>query len=500
MKQKRNQKTSRLTMFARIAAVMILLFVVGAAVSADVPIFTIASAGALLAVAPFAFIVPESLKASMTESELAGIKELGTQIEKHLNERGNGNIEEKDLNIKVKALWDDHVKKFGMDDTSFKKLQDTLKEQGIEIAQIKELGAEGKGNVKSASQQIHEWIKSQVYKDSLRDQKAIALEIKSATPMSAYSDNGGMIPVFPLTPELFNVEVDRRIRTARTEPNLLYPMLLKGNTNAAIIIWFNRKNVEGGAAFTPEYGLKPLVSWTYERKTAEPYKITVRVKISTEMMEDADFVEGEIRSATKTELIDKIDTALIAGTGIGQPEGVTVWASAYQGTLLDGTIQAANNADAIRAGILQLRNNKFTPDVLVISPTDKAVLDLTKNGANNYMKQEIDALLKGLHIIESTRINEGDFLLFDTSTFIVKPKGGMKISTGWGVNKIEGEGAEEDVYASDFEMNAVTIILEQRLYAYHDSINEVGALYDTFSVVVAALAIPVVPEEVVPET
>lgn len=466
------------TLFARITLVCLTLFVVGAALStgsSGVDVVGVLT----MAAAPFAFVLPDALKSQMTKEEQEGIKALGDQISTYLQAQENGQLDQKSLNDKVKEAWDDHAKLFGMDKDTIKSLQDTLKQQGIEMTALKE-GKRGGERYKSLDEQIGEWVKSQDYKNSLQSKTPTTLNVKAASPFSVRpSTIGGAATtdVFASAPELFRIDVDRTIHSAERDEPFLFDLLWKGGTDSTLIVWFNRINKQGGAAITPEYGVKPLMSWNYERKTTEPQKVTVSVKMSTEMMNDASFVTGEVRSVLKEDLWDKIDDNVF-----DYVEGI---ASSYLGTGLDNKIPTPNNADAIRAMVLQLRNLSHKADLLILSPTDKAHIDLTKNGTGNYMKQEIDAILKNLRIKESLELAEGTFMLMDTSKVKTKTKGGISISTGWGVNQVATTGTNQ--YKSDFEMNAVTLLVEQEIYIYHDTINETAIALGDFADIKEAL-------------
>lgn len=439
----------------------------------------------------FTFAIPEDLKGSLTEADVKGLNALADQIVKHLENQTEKGMSQDDVNNAIKQSWDNYVKEYGLTKEKLTQLEEALKAQGVEITTLKNNG--GKSETKSFHQQVHDWLKSDAFKKAALNEGKTRLEVKDAVPLSAYVTTAGalttLIPAQPLVPELFRQDIDRTIHEAPRERNFLFQLFHKGNTNASVVIWFNRKNRQGSAEFVPEYGLKPLMSWTYERETASPYKVAVGVKISHEMLDDADFIEGEIRRVLNDELTTKIDDALLTGTGTSnQPEGIATWAGAYSGTGLDGTIASPNDADAIRAAMLQLRNVNFEPNVLVVTPTLAATLDLTKNANGNYMKTELDALLRPLRIIQSTKIEDGHFLLCDTSKFIVKTKGGLMMSTGWGINKLaEEQSAQGNEYATDFEVNAVTILLEQFFFAYHNNIDEASAIYDTFANVKTAL-------------
>ena len=76
-------------------------------------------------------------------------------------------------------------------------------------------------------------------------------------------------------------------------------------------------------------------------------------------------------------------------------------------------------------------------------------------------------------------------MLMDTSKVKTKTKGGISISTGWGVNQVATTGTNQ--YKSDFEMNAVTLLVEQEIYIYHDTINETAIALGDFADIKEAL-------------
>lgn len=492
MKKKKRKNPQRL--FARCITLCILALIGVSVYAADVSIGTFLLGSAPIIAAPFVLMIPEGLKAAMSENEINAMNELGKQMGDQFEKLEKGSITQEQLNTSFKTLWEDHVKEYGISKETLDTLANTLKSQGLELQAMKTRlngGSEGKG--KTLKEQLKEWMGTDECKAAINGNGDSKLSVKAAVPLSAYTDTlgttTGLLPLFNVAPELFEWEIDRTIHEAPKERNHFWRLFYKGNTNAAFIIWFNRINKQGGAVFTTEYGLKPLMSWTYEKETAQPFKIPVMVKISKEMLDDVDFIEGEIRRVLREELDDKIDVALLSGDGTNDtPNGVATWAAGYGGTGLDGTIERANDVDAIRAGILQLRNNNHTADVLVVSPTTKARIDLLKDANGNYIKPETDAILRPLRIIETTKIPENDFLLLDTSKVILKSKGGVEISTGWGVNQMATTGNRQ--YASDFEINAVSILVERRFFMYHNSIDETAALYDSLATVKAALQQP----------
>jgi hypothetical protein len=128
-----------------------------------------------------------------------------------------------------------------------------------------------------------------------------------------------------------------------------------------------------------------------------------------------------------------------------------------------------NNADAIRAAMLQMRLLNYKPDVVFLNPTDAAVIDLEKSTTGNYIKVELAEVIRSLRIIETTEIAAGHFLLMDAAKWIVKILENLRIEFGW----------END----DFRKNLVTVIAELRLHSYRNSIDAGAVIYEAFATV-----------------
>ena len=317
---------------------------------------------------------------------------------------------------------------------------------------------------------IKSMFESEDYKGLKKKSGAVEIEIKAAALMTTTN-------VMTNAPALGRWVVDRTIHEAPRERTAIYDRVVKGSVSAPNVAWVNRVNKEGGAAFIAEGALKPLMDWEYKQETANPKKIAVRTKVSTEMLEDFDFILAEIRRMMTLDIREVIDEKLLTGAGnADEPKGITTASGGYTSSSLDDSVVMPNEADAIRAAMLQMRTLNFYPDVVFLNPAQKAMMDLTKTSQGNYIKVELDSVLASLQIIETTRIEEGHFLLIDSSKWQVRPYNTITFRTGW----------END----DFSKNLVTFICEQRLFDYWNSIDLGAFMYDEFDTVKAAIEKP----------
>lgn len=344
-----------------------------------------------------------------------------------------------------------------------KGLQDALKEQGEALAMIKSSGAHAGGQ--SVLDEIKNFVtnKENVAKVKARQSVHGEFEMKAdATTMFTSNATQAI--------QAWNTEIDRTIHAVREEPNALYARFVKGATSSPYIKWVNRVAGNGGAAWTPEGGAKPPMDWSYSTETSEAKKIAVSAKVSTEMLEDAEFVRAEIDRLLRNDLMTKINTSVLTGTGTGNEIlGIASVAKKYTITNLNGKVEAPNHADAIRAAALQLRLGNFIPDTLAINPSDKALIDLTKDTNGRYLSDELRVLLAGLQVVETANIPAGKFLLADSSVWMLRPYKAIRLEYGY-VN-------------DDFTKNLVTIICEARMHSYIATPDKDGLIYEDFATI-----------------
>ena len=390
-------------------------------------------------------------------------EELKKELEQFANEVKGGMVSAEDFAAKYKAL---NEKIDALPDAkSVQELRDAMKTQGEALALIKTAKSE---SVDSLDAQIKAFIENQNNIDAvMKGQSAGAeLKLKDAALMTTSNAKPAI--------DIWNVEVDRTIHASPTEPDAIYSRLVKGATSSPNIVWVNRIDGEGGAAFITEGSLKPLKDWEYETETSTAKKVAVSAKVSTEMLTDAPFMRGEIDRLLRQDLMSVVNEKVLTGTGSGaEIKGVTVGAAGYTISDLNGKVEMPNYADAIRAAVLQLRTLNFRPDTLFINPVDNAMIDLTKDTSGHYLTAEMKSLISGITIVETANITKGKFLLMDTSRWMLRPYENLRLEYG----------LEND----DFRKNLVTVIAEMRLHSYQNSVDAGSLVYADFATVLAAI-------------
>ena len=255
------------------------------------------------------------------------------------------------------------------------------------------------------------------------------------------------------------------------------------STDSASITWTDEVNADGDAAFTAEGTLKPLIDMDFEPKLSAAKKIAGVIKVSEEMLEDIPFMAAEINSKLRTRHdIVKEEGILFGDNSLNsaQFDGIAKDAAAFIAGSLAGTVDEANNYDAIRAAITQITvagNGEFFPDYVLVNPEDAASMDLTKTVEGLYVLPtfvtEGGAVIKGVRVLEKVQIPAGEFLVGDFKKSHVREYVPFRIKIGY----------END----DFRKNLRTIIGESRCHHFISS-NEYNAfVYDTFANAKSAL-------------
>lgn len=179
-----------------------------------------------------------------------------------------------------------------------------------------------------------------------------------------------------------------QIATRQTLMKSLFPIqpiateYLKYNDQETVVR--DAKNVAGCAASTHNSKI------TWQVRTLQITKVRDYVDVCVDMMEDYDFVEGEIRNLVSTDVALKVDSQLLLGSGV-YPETNSV--SAVASTFAAGSyaleIQDATLIDLIKVGAAQIsdfgQNNKFMANTVLLNPVDAMKMQLLKNADGNYM-------------------------------------------------------------------------------------------------------------------
>jgi HK97 family phage major capsid protein len=433
-------------------------------------------------------------KEGLKDTELVFVNGLETALKAAWDESVTGMVDQKKLDASIEAikatipkegiLTADQMK-------DFNEMIESVKQQAIKLQKLEtnprsdlhqSISAQLKAFIDANPEKweafkAHESMSFGVAKVPTPDKKGTEVKsnimlnfyTKAAGTMTVGGSTGGsaFVPTIEMVPGLVDL--------ARNQP-FIEQYANTSSTSSARIVWVEKTNPQGQAAMLGEGEVKPLIS--FEIKTNESFakKVADKIKVSTEMLDDIDFIAGEIENELKYQVDMKVDAQLLAGDGVGNNlKGVTEYAGGYVLTTIK--TPTPNNADAIRAGAAQIKSLNFNANYAFVNTIDGANMDLTKNNQGSYIIppfQSANGLtIKGVQVVETNNIAVGSVLIGDMTKFVVRNYQSFAIHYGW-VN-------------DDFERNLVTILGERRLHAYIAENNTGAFIYDDFDTIKAAL-------------
>lgn len=377
----------------------------------------------------------------------------------------------------VKAL---EAKQIPDHKAEIEKLNKQIEEIGLGVKSLQESGKEVKAkSISSAFIAAYKSLmfdKDGAFKPMLKgDQRN--MEVKTAATMTTANISPVGTDSIPFTLAQYEVGLTRLVRRM---PFIL-DLVNLGTTVKKFVQWAEQANADDGlAAMTGEGQGKHQTDFDIVEKSAEVKKISAYIKVSTEMLDDVDFMQSEIQ----TELIEllrlKLDQQVLLGTGTGvELNGIITQAQGFNPAspnFLD-SIFNANQYDVLRVAINQVQVNQFQPNFIVMHPSDLTKMELEKSSTGEYViypfKDQVGGVVKGVPIITNTGMTEGRFLVGDFTKSRVLIRKDVAINIGWDGN--------------DFTNNLVTILGELRAVHYIKTNYQPAFVYGVFSTAIADL-------------
>ena len=361
------------------------------------------------------------------------------------------------------------------------KLKGKFDEMGVLIKQLQD-SSKGERAPMSFPDRIMKGVKEQwTAITSLKSNKAgnVILDLKAST----MTENGSIIPIGSGLPFALTQYEPGVTNVVRRNPFIMQ-LVSVSRTVSQYMAWAEQTSTSpGAAANTSEGALKTQGSFTWTENSQKIEKITYFIKASKEILDDIPLMEASIRTELMDVLALRADQQILNGSGTTpQLKGILEYAQAFSpGAAFALNVHAANNLDVLRVAINQIETNGtnvggelqglFTPNYIVLHPSDKAALDLMKDSQARYLTppfvDSMYAKVMGLPIVTNVGMPQGAFLIGDFTKSNVRVREDATISLGY----------END----DFTKNLVTILGECRMGHYVKSNHAKAFVYDTFN-------------------
>lgn len=394
---------------------------------------------------------PEELK------EKALIEKLGVELGKKFKA-----LVDADEDLKaIKALRAEIGKMKTEED--YKKVTDQIEELSLKVKGLSENPVAKEQKASTLADLFGNAYKEMMFdKDggfkSLKKGEQRTLEVKVAGTMTTSNIDAVGTNSIPFTLAQFEQGLTRIVRRMP----FIQELCNVGTTLKKYVQWAEQANADDGeAATTAEGAAKHQTDFDIVEKSAEVKKITAYIKVSTEMLDDVDFMRSEINTELMEIIKLKLDEQILLGDGTGTNlSGIITTATAWAAGNFADTIVDANEYDVLRTAISQIEtatpNGPFTPNYIVLHPEDLAKMELEKDTQGRYViypfGDAVGGKVKGVPIITNIGMTAGKFLVGDFTKSRVLIRKDATIAVGY----------END----DFTKNLVTILGELRAVHY----------------------------------
>jgi HK97 family phage major capsid protein len=409
--------------------------------------------------------ITEEVFATKSAEEMAGLyNDFNNELAKSIEELTNASATKEDIQKAIDELRGSQLEQM-------KTLNEALKEMGLAI----KAGTEGETFEKA--QTLADVLKAN--KDSIaklkdnRDAPWVKMTVKAVgTMLESGNVSGGNVPVEQRVPGL-NTIASRRVR--------LMDLVSRGSATSNIISWVYQSGKEGAAGGTAEGATKNQIDFNLVVASQAVVKRTAFIKVSTEMLDDIDFIESEINNELLRELNKDIELTAYSGDNTAPAmNGVRTVATAFSAGDFALAIDNANEADVLVVAINQIAiAEQPEPTAILMHPTDVAKLLVIKVSATD--RRYVDRLqmvagqlsLDGIPIIKTTLVTAGTYLVGAFNLATLYDKGAISLEMG-----LDG---------NDFTKNLRTIIAEYRGAMVVKNNDRTAFVKGTFSTDKAAL-------------
>ena len=357
-----------------------------------------------------------------------------------------------------------------------KSLESALETQGIILKKLQDGSLSG-ASVRDAEGSVKKALadNAENFKAAKEGKHEFTFSLKVAGDMTLAGNVTGTVPQAQRL-EGINDIAEREAKTYSLFPKLR----TAGNT----IEWVYETAQDGTIDGTAEGAAKDQIDNDFVVTSVALVKRAAYFKVSTEMLDDASFMEGWLRNKLIVRLFLDVDNQALNGNGSApNMNGILNQATVFAAGTFANTVDNANDVDSLVVAANQIRlanhNGSLT---IMMHPSDVAALKLEKLSATD--KRYVERLMMvgstltmdGIPIIENTNITAGDFLIGDFGKATIVEKSGIDIQVG-----LDG---------SDFTKNMRTILAEWRGQLFVQNNDTTAFVKGTFATTNAALETP----------
>lgn len=220
-----------------------------------------------------------------------------------------------------------------------------------------------------------------------------------------------------------------------------------------VIRFYDQLAITRGAAPVAEGATKPESAITWIERMLKVEKIADSIPVTKEAWTDVYFIQSEIDRLLNLNLAIKEDQQLWSGTGV-TPEITGVYTNStdfdpapYAGSVVDPNIY--DLVATMRVAIMNSKQSKYDPNIVVMNPVDLLKLRLTKDEFGRYLfPTDSVPAINGMTAIESSQVTANTLLVGDSRYATIYDLEDVNLEMG---------------YINDqFIKNAMTLLAEKR--------------------------------------
>lgn len=407
--------------------------------------------------------IEEAAFKSMGAEEMSGIlNDFNEKKEEELNELISSKASKEDIDALKSELVDIQKKQL-------EQLNAVLKAQGLMIKKLSK--GEKEENKVSFKDALRAGLKENLeglktLKEGSKSKAEAAsfnFAVKAAAPMLLSTNvSGGNIPVEDRIEGLDDLP-SRRVR--------LLDIMAKRSTSSNVVSWVSKANKDGAAGQTAEGSAKNQIDFDLVVDNETVKKTTAFIKVSTEMLDDLDWIESEINSELMKEVQKAVEEQAYSGDGTGNNHnGIRTVASAFAAGSSALKVPNANIVDVLNVAMTQIevaQEGDAMPNFILMHPED--VLSLKQEKVSDTDRRYVGELvnvgntlvLGSTPIISTTLVAQGEYLVGDFGLSILVTRSGMTFDFG-----LDGNDFTENLRTILAEWRGLTIVKTNKRTAF----------------------------------
>ncbi len=371
--------------------------------------------GALLAVAPMAFTLPDGVE--LSENEKKGLSALANHFTQQFEQFAKGAMTRDEVINAMGEKLKSWASENGISGEKLASLEKSLKAQGDKLSALKEQTRSfnvSMGGLKSAFYKDYESLVN-----AIKERKS-GFSIKAVTEHTEGSIQTTGNSITSEGEEILSESVQYSDQVIFKRRGRQYiediASVTQVNEVPEVYVFYEEGDETGAVGVVQENAVKTQSHLSLVRNQANAKKAAGYIVVTEEMLKWRSMLWANIQRLFQNKVARDYEDKLT--------EDMLTNAVGYTTTPLDDTIANPTDIDAVIASILQGETLNFQPDVLVINPADKWKLAMTetKNGMLilPYIQNGGQFGLLGLRVVTTTKVPAGTFIVGESGTWYVQ--------------------------------------------------------------------------------